>query len=115
MNDLIRRQEAIDELENRVYANRCNTAVVSELNRSIGYILKLPTAQPDEQRWIPVTERLPEEETDVLVCNANGEIQISSGSYSTEMKDYFIWYTTGWRFGKVIAWMPLPKPYKKDE
>ena len=66
------------------------------------------------QQWIPVTERLPEEETDVLVCNANGEIQISSGSYSTEMKDCFIWYTTGWRFGKVVAWMPLPEPWKGE-
>ena len=65
--------------------------------------------------WIPCSERMPEEETDVFVCNANGDIQISRGSYITEMKDYFIWYTTGWRFGEVIAWMPLPKPYKEEE
>lgn len=52
MGDLIRRQEVIDELEERVYANRGNAAVVSELNRSIGYILKLPTAQPE-----PLTDK----------------------------------------------------------
>lgn len=69
----------------------------------------------DAFKWIPVSERLPEEEKDVLVCNANGDIEISSGSYSTELKNNdFIWYTSGWRFGKVIAWMPLPEPYKGD-
>lgn len=72
---------------------------------------RLPSAQPG---WIPCSERLPEEETDVLVCNANGDIQISRGSYSTEMRDYFIWYTTGWRFEKVIAWMPLPEAYQEE-
>lgn len=63
-------------------------------------------------KWVPVSERLPEDEIDVLICNANGDIEISRGSYSTELKNEFIWYTSGWRFGKVIAWMPLPEPYK---
>ena len=76
-------------------------------------IMRFPSAQP-EQRWIPCSERLPEEETDVLICNINGDIALSSGSYSTEVKDYFIWYTSGWRFGKVIAWMPLPEPWKEE-
>lgn len=66
-----------------------------------------------EQSWVPCEERLPEENIDVLVCNENGNIEITSGSYSTEVKG-FIWYTSGWRFGKVIAWMPLPKSYKRE-
>ena len=66
-------------------------------------------------RWIPVRYGLPEEESDVLVCNANGDVEISRGSYSTELKKEFIWYTSGWRFGKVTAWMPLPQPYKESE
>lgn len=64
--------------------------------------------------WIPVGKRLPEEETDVLVCNSNGDIEISRGSYSTEVENDFIWYISGWRFGKVIAWMPLLEPYKAE-
>ena len=65
--------------------------------------------------WIPVSERLPEEETDVLICNGDGDIELSRGSYSTEVENDFIWYTSGWRFGKVIAWMPLPKRYEPQE
>ena len=66
-------------------------------------------------KWIPIDEELPEEETDVLICNGNGDIEISRGSYSTEVENDFIWYTSGWRFGKVIAWMPLPEPYAPQE
>lgn len=80
-------------------------------------IKKLPSVslqEPKTGHWIPVSERLPEEETDVLICNENGDIELSRGSYSTEVENDFIWYTSGWRFGKVIAWMPLPDPYKKE-
>ena len=56
MNDLISRQAAINVLEERLQANGySNVALVSELNRSIGYLMQLPSVQP-EQQWIPVTE-----------------------------------------------------------
>ena len=80
--------------------------------KDVARLLSLPSAQP---HWTPCSERLPEEETDVFVCNANGDIEISRGSlYNTEVKDYFIWHTTRWRFGEPIAWMPLPKPYQEE-
>ena len=144
MDDLVRRQAAIDAVHKAGITEYDETLAIEEIER-------VPSTQPEhnpdderkiadlhkminylysrlkeqfiyvdyllsrlKQQWIPVTERLPEEETDVIVCNANGDIQISRGSHSTEMKDHFIWYTTGWRFGKVIAWMPLPEPYFKQ-
>ena len=46
MNDLISRQEAIDVLEERLQANGySNAALVLEFNRSIGYLMRLPSAQ----------------------------------------------------------------------
>ena len=46
MSDLISRQAAIDALEGRLQANGySNVALVSELNRIIGYLMRLPSAQ----------------------------------------------------------------------
>lgn len=54
MNDLISRQAAIDEIEERKNANGYrNVAVISELNRLEGYIMRLPSAQPD----LPIKEK----------------------------------------------------------
>ena len=74
----------------------------------------LSSVTPQEPRWIPVSERLPEEDTDVFICNANEEVEITRGFYSTEMKDDFVWCICR-QFGKVIAWMPLPQPYREVE
>jgi hypothetical protein len=48
MSDFISRQAAIDEIEERKNANGYrNVAVISELNRLEGYIMRLPSAQPE--------------------------------------------------------------------
>jgi hypothetical protein len=55
-NDLISRQAAIDVLEERLKANGySNATLVSELNRCIGYLMRLPSAdvQPRETaEWV---------------------------------------------------------------
>ena len=58
-------------------------------------------------KWIPVSERLPEEDTKVyLVCFADG--YIASIMYSSER-----WLIDVCE-DDIIAWMPLPDPYKAD-
>lgn len=83
---------------------------------------EVPPAQP-EQRWIPVTERLPEEDnwlgcswgqfsSDVLVSILNSDdedawLDIShtiDGEWALELP----------RYCEIIAWMPLPVPYQKE-
>ena len=77
-----------------------------------------PTIQP-EPHWIPVTERLPETSDAVLTTYiVNGDrsrryVEESSyygndESWSSPWDEYRI---TGTRI-EVIAWMPLPEPYK---
>lgn len=52
VKDTISRQAAIDELEKRLQANGyLNAALVSELNRSIGYLKRLPSAER-RGRWL---------------------------------------------------------------
>ena len=69
-----------------------------------------------QSRWIPVTERLPkpnEYENDVqvyyLVQNEYGDMMVCSwhGSYWTRM------YRSTQVKDKVVAWMPLPTPYRE--
>lgn len=60
----------------------------------------------DIPRWIPVTERLPEE---------SGEYLVAIGSML-----YFSWFYKNdgvWSFmnADITAWMPLPEPYKGCE
>ncbi len=60
-------------------------------------------------RWIPVTERLPEDGT--YLCTLDGELIGEEGSF-TGMCGF---YNGKWdEEGCVIAWMPLPEPYKDE-
>jgi len=50
-SDTISRTQAIDVLEERLQnSGYSNVALVSELNRSIGYLMRLPPAQPEPER-----------------------------------------------------------------
>jgi hypothetical protein len=68
-------------------------------------------------RWIPVTERLPEPETDVLTFCC-GNIDILTYRYNRRGLACFMfrddcgyWKET---FGKITHWMPLPEPPKEE-
>lgn len=71
--------------------------------------------------WIPVSERLPEK-SDRYWCTFGGTTYlagIDSDFYTTESdaKELFDdnWEEyTGWQSRNVIAWMPLPEPYKAE-
>jgi hypothetical protein len=76
-------------------------------------IKDLPLVYPQEPKWIPVSERLPEKSTWVLVTckNPDGYIYLDIKLINQ--------YTGLWDgdedfIGTVLAWMPLPKPYKAE-
>ena len=74
--------------------------------------------------WIPVSECLPAEETDVLVTvrfdgYKNGikpttYVEVAS-QISGEWFSYSDEYKVARRRHHVIAWMPLPEPYRGDK
>ena len=76
-------------------------------------IEKAPSVTPQEPRWIPVTERLPEERHSVLVwCPVRKNIYCAC----YEEKQWWI-FGAYWEkiTEEIIAWQPLPKPYKESE
>lgn len=62
----------------------------------------------NKREWVPVTERLPEKGGLYFVTKEN-----EYGRYvATEWFYQDKTWSTGW---KVVAWMPMPKPYMEGE
>lgn len=61
----------------------------------------------EQTRWIPLSERLPKKGEQVLCCNNKSSVFTSAVTYVSD--DGYAYF--GQHFD-VIAWMPLPEPYK---
>ena len=108
MSDTISRQAAIDEIKALYEWHE----IVTE-DRAIDHFKRLPSAQP-EQRWIPCSERLPEESGKYLIT-ANDGIHKRT-TFAKYQHRHKTWEMTGrMAFWKVLAWMPLPFPYKEED
>lgn len=72
----------------------------------------------DNGGWVPVAERLPEYEEEVLIC-VNGKVEKARvrETYSSDTPLAFYagsdWVT--WILAEVTHWMPSPKPPKAKE
>ena len=84
---------------------------VESINEAYDKIIKLPTIR-SEQRWIPCSERLPEESGRYLVTNTQW------GTYHVDWNIYYVnveGHCDGWLWEQgCIAWMPLPEPYRGE-
>ena len=74
-----------------------------------------------QTRWIPVSERLPEEDKQVLVTECFTGIsgkKIYSISLASRYGDDWVTVDDEYKLDpsryKVVAWMPLPEPYKAE-
>ena len=120
MGDTISRQAAIDAMTNTLwhYPNECyrnlNEYEFAKGLAELG-LKSVPSAQP-EQRWIPCSERLPENDEEVLATTAWGDVTIAERIYPP-INDT-CWFihdgNTNATIDDVVAWMPLPEPYRVE-
>lgn len=103
VGDTISRQAAIDAVSEACFELR---GIFKECEERL---LALPSAQPE--RWIPVSERLPKEEKEVLITAWKDTVLIAWRSEGVWNCDSFFFDDST----EVSAWMPLPKPYKGGE
>ena len=121
MSDLISRQAAIDALDD--IASEVADGFGFQYEKWRKYFCELPTTAQPEQRWIPCSERLPENDNEVLITVWDAEddyVEVYKGFYQGHE-----WWTQ-WCHGCskikdepcgeniVIAWMPLPASYKGE-
>lgn len=94
ITDMVRHQGALEELDAMRLFIRSHMDDVPDNNDG----------------WIPVEERLPEDERMVLVtCQTKKRIRSTNRAYY----DGKFWHGSGSMSG-VTAWQPLPKPYKEE-
>ena len=128
-HDVAMDQDSLDH-EELTDSNRENIQFDKDCKQNaIDLLQHAPTIEP-EPKWIPCSERMPEEETDVLVTRTF--LGCKDGSYGwnnhippktyVEVAKYFCGEWTALsdeykaalsRHTDPIAWMPIPKPYKE--
>ena len=134
MSDLIRREDAIKALQELDMLKESRWSALAEANpiqfvcrmylEAENVIEALPSAEP-ERKWIPVTEALPKNSEHDWVL---GQIRETDSGYLwiprqveyRQITDDWFEESIGW-FKKnpdhafeVLAWMPLPEPYRGD-
>ena len=109
MDDLIRRQAAIKAIED---LPNCYNGFSDTYDKSciIGVLEELPSAQP-EPKWIPCSERLPEDGTWNIFSDGKN---ISVERYKMDAIDHFFPQGRWFSLDEAIAWMPLPEPYREE-
>lgn len=77
-------------------------------------ILKRFADEPSAQQWTQCREKTPESAgTYLCTCLDANRHLVTSVKWQPKIK---MWNLSGARaYWKVIAWMPLPKPYKKGD
>ena len=121
MNDSISRKTAIDTLRKWDAVPDYNEAEHHIMRAAMAMLEDMPSAEP---QWIPVEERLPNDEDyhnfaqfpdgAVLWCTDKGIV--GAGWYYESTKSWSCLDDTfPERYGNVIAWMPLPESYQETE
>ena len=87
--------------------------LIDAFNDAIKYRTNRELEGKAEEKWIPISERLPEDGTWNIWQSKTGALSIER--YKEDAYDHF--YPSGRFFSleDAVAWMPLPERYKEGE
>lgn len=85
--------------------------VLENYCKGVEDVLKILKNMKQESKWIPVTERLPEEDANVLVTIAKGRHTVMYAKYDRQLQKFCVGNYIRSKY--VTAWMPLPESYKE--
>lgn len=106
-------RELLNEIENDYWNEKADPIDMAE-------VFDLAIKALEQTKWIPVEEKLPEE-TDYYLIQYSREVcpdEMAVAFYSVEEAEVDSNYT--WEFKpiadckEVIAWQPLPQPYRAE-
>lgn len=111
-DDCISRQEVI----NAFYIQSDDDGWWTGTTQDVEELLNGLKSTQLKPKWTPVSERLPEDEQEILFSTKTGRVH--SGKYHDD-NSANQWYShrdksRAWN-NVVNAWMPLPKPYEPQE
>lgn len=98
--------DTVSESHTRISMRNCYEHAIKIVNQ---------LAEEYNNGWIPCSERLPEKYGEYLCCDTYGNFVLGFPSESDTSDTGFIVETEHEYCYDIIAWMPLPEPYKKGE
>lgn len=116
------REEAITRIKDHIEVHRYHEQNAVKIFEALDMAIK--SLEQPEQRWIPCSETEPKK-SGYYLCTHSGTVIVSPDYYTTQeqaeeifadpedeyldLKEYI-----GWASKDVIAWMPLPGPYREE-
>ena len=119
-NNLLSKEESVKKLKEVI--REATGADCVKVTNIRDFVMEKDEAEQKESGWIPCSERLPEcddyAETNALLFQTKvGSIEVGYFGRKNAWRDaYFRHYRTacGFDVSDVIAWQPLPEPYKPE-
>ena len=104
------RTVTLEEWQTRPIEDALNKRI-AELEAEIDQLTAHDATERQDDKWIPVSERLPEDRVTILAAFNNREILTAKYYKYYEgfgsVENY--WRIEGWQSGNVTHWMPIPK------